>query len=138
MFTNADMTLYNVIPQQGTNKEAYKRTVINNVFWNESREISESENGLKKEDTLRLMIPKKSLDFVNKKYQPPKEWLSGANKDKSYTFKNKDIVVKGIVKDNINSPKDLETKYDDVYCITSVSDNRYGSEDMHHFFIIGK
>lgn len=138
VFTNADMTIYNIVPQKSTTPETYKRTVIKNVFWNESREISEGENGLKKDDTLRLMIPKESLELVNKKYQRPKEWLSESNKDKTYTFKNKDIVVKGIIKDDISSPKDLETKYDEVYCISSVSDNRYGSENMHHFFIIAK
>lgn len=138
LFTNANMTIYNIIPQKGTAKETYKRTVVKDVFWNESREITTSENGIKKEDIVRIMIPLESLNALKKEYKPPKAWLSTENKDNYYTFKHKDIIVKGIVKDEITTPKELEQKYDNVFAITSVSDNRYGSENMHHFFIIAK
>lgn len=138
LFTNADMTIYNLVPQKGKEKDTYKRTEIKSVFWNESREITDSENGLKKEDTLRLMIPSNSLEILDKTYKFPKEWLNDEDKENSFTFKNRDIVVKGIVSDTISSPKELEEKYDSVFTITSVSDNRYGSNDMHHFFIIAK
>lgn len=137
MFTNADMTIYNIIPQKGTDKEIYKRTEIQNVFWNECREITDTENGIKKEETVRIMIPLESLEVLKKEYKPPKEWLAAENKD-SYTFKNKDIVVQGIVEDEISTVRELEQKYDNVFTIISVSDNRYGSKDMHHFFLIGK
>lgn len=138
MFTNADMTIYNVIPQKGTEREIYKRTEIKNVFWNESREITNSENGVKKEDAIRIMIPLESLNSLEKIYKSPKAWLSAQKKDDAYTFKQKDIVVKGIVKDEITTAKDLEQKYDNVFSISSISDNRYGSEEMQHFFLIAK
>lgn len=138
MFTNADMTIYNKIPQQGTGREIYKRTEIYNVFWNESRDITSSENGIKKEDTVRVMIPLESLHTIKKEYKSPKLWLSEKNKENYYTFKHKDIIVKGIIKEEITTAKELEQKYDNVFAITSISDNRYGSENMHHFFLTGK
>jgi len=135
MFTNSDMTLYNKVPQQGIETEKYTRTQIENVFWNESTETVNGENGLKKEEVLRLLISKDSMQELEKEYIKPKEWLKSNEKDKYYTFQNGDIVVKGLVDKDIVSSKELEKEYDNVLSIVSITDNRYGNEDMQHFFI---
>lgn len=87
------------------------------------------------------MIPLQSLlQITDKQYLEPKDWLILKDTDKNqyYTLKNEDIIVKGIVTDSINSPRELKEKYDNVLQVVSVNDNRYGSEDMHHFSLKAK
>ena len=138
MYTNADITIYNLIPQQGIEKENYIKTQIKEVFFEKTRGIAESENGIKKEDNINVYIPIDSLNNLNKSYKSPKEFLNTNEKSNYYTFKPKDIVVKDLIDDDNVTLKELKKKYDDVYTIQSISDNRYGSEELQHFHIIAK
>lgn len=138
MLTNADITIYNLIPQKGIEAEHYINTQIKDVFFEKTRGIAESENGIKKEDNINVYIPIDSLNRLDKSYILPKKFLNSNEKDKHYTFKSKDIVVKGLVDDKDVTLKKLKEKYDDVYTIQSVSDNRYGSEELQHFYIVAK
>ena len=138
MLTNADITIYNLIPQKGIEAEYYIGTQIKDVFFEKTRGIAESENGIKKEDKINVYIPTDSLSKLDKSYILPKKFLNSNEKDKYYTFKLKDIVIKGLVDDKDVTLKKLKEKYDDVYTIQSVSDNRYGSEELQHFYIVAK
>lgn len=138
MLINADITIYNLIPQKGIEKESYIITQIKDVFFEKIRGIADSENGIKKEDNINVYIPTDSLSKLEKNYKLPKEFINSKERDKYYTFKPKDIVIKGLIDDNNVTLKELKEKYDDVYTIQSVSDNRYGSEELQHFYIVAK
>lgn len=138
MFSNANITIYNLVPQKGIEKETYKLAQIEGVFFEKTREIADSENGIKKEDNINIYIPISSIKNLKKIYKSPKDYLKIEEKDKYYTFKPKDIIVKGLINNQNITLKDLKDQYDDVYTIQSVSDNRYGSEELQHFFIVAK
>lgn len=138
MYTNSDITIYNLIPQKGIEKESYIKTQIKNVFFEKTRGIADSENGIKKEDNINVYIPITSLDNLEKSYKSPKEFINSKERDKYYTFKPKDIVVKGLIEDDNVTLKELKEKYDDVYTIKSISDNRYGSQELQHFQIVAR
>lgn len=138
MYTNAHITIFNLVPQSGTGKATYEKTQINDVFWEKVIATADSENGLKKEDNIQIYIPIDSLSKLDKVYKTPKSFLKAENKNTCYTFQSKDIVIKGIIEEENVSLKELKEKYDDVYTIQSVSDNRYGSEELQHFFLIAK
>ena len=138
MLTNADITIYNLIPQKGIETEYYIGTQIKDVFFEKTRGIAESENGIKKEDNINVYIPISSLNEIHKIYESPKMFLNSKNTDDYYTFKPNDIIVKGLIYNENVTLKKLKEKYDDVYTIQSVSDNRYGSEELQHFYIVAK
>ena len=116
MYTNADMTLYSY------DNGAYTRTEIEDVFWSETKQSNVRDSGIANADSLKVMIPYSSKNGL------------------SFTV-NKDLVIKGIVEDEINtttpqlltaSLNALKGKYK-VFTVSSADDKGYGSERMHHY-----
>lgn len=111
-------------------KPQYKVSYVKG-FWSSSDGISINGTQLTKNDgaAAKILIN----DSRNEKYQEPKEFLKGP---KTWTLKNDDYLIKGIVKDFTTISKLLED-YQDVIKITNIATKDYGSEDMRHFAITG-
>lgn len=127
MFVNCDITVYNKYTE---NREAkYIRNTVRGVLWEDSQAINRIQSGLENVDKSSIFVSF-GASFSNP-YKDSKVFRE--NPHKFMTFQIGDIVVKGIVYDEIKTQKDLETKYDFVRVITSVDKNDFGREHMWHF-----
>ncbi len=118
MYTNADMTLYSC-----SKDGKYTRTVINKVFWQESKQSNIEKIGLVTADSIKIFIP-----------------ASSAPNGLKFTT-GRDIVVKGVIEfefDNTSSATvgtsltALKTS-NEVYTITVADAKLYGSQSMQHY-----
>lgn len=113
MKTNTSMTLYKKGFNKETRMEIWTRYVIDKVMWQGGRGSS-LEEGIADKNDVKIFI----------KYS-----------DDLPEFKIGDIIVKGIIEQEITMQKDLDV---DSFKITSIVDCDYGSETMHHYEIGGK
>jgi hypothetical protein len=115
MRTNADMTLYSKSIVAGA--EVYTRSQIRQVFWENRKAANVIQSGLLQADSVAVYIP----------------FSRG-----SITFKVGDVLVKGLVDDEI-SPSftitALKAKYADVVTVKSVDTKDFGSASMQHWQI---
>ncbi len=139
MRTNATATIFNKYIDSSTRSERYQRTQIGAVAW-ENRKASNllRSGGAIAIDQATIFIP-----FANgTNYLKPIAWL--AAKTGKWTLQEGDIIVKGLVTDEIHeavvSPASpaftvtmLKAKYDDVLVITSVDTMDSGSLVMQHW-----
>lgn len=141
MITNADITLYNSYVDD-MERTKYKKTIIKGVNWQGTVTRTIVNNTLQSADSIDIYIPFLA-DFSEKIYIEPKAWsrLSETEKDKYFTFKATDKIVKGECDFEFigsNTVKNLENSYDDVVTIMSVIKNDDGSPSMKHFQIGAK
>ena len=111
-------------------KPKYKVSFVKG-FWSSSDGISINGTQLTKNDGVAVKIL--INDSRNERYQEPKEFLK---EQKTWTLKNDDYLVKGIVKDFI-TPTELKENYQEVMKITNIAIKDYGTKDMQHFTITG-
>lgn len=112
MMTNTKMSLFN------KDKGTYKKSVINNVFWDDTKSILVG-NGFEKQNNVTVFIPKNKNDLTN------------------IVFNKGDYIVKGEVNETeVSGIKDLSDY--NVFTITTVDDKDFGSPSMHHFMIQGE
>ena len=111
-------------------KKAYKISHVKG-FWSSNDGIAINGTQLTKNDGLSAKIL--INDSRNAKYQKPEEFLK---EPKTWTLKNDDYLVKGIVKDFTTSTE-LKENYQEVMKITNIAIKDYGAEDMQHFAITG-
>ena len=121
MYTNADVTLYHYSKNGKTVQ--YIRQPIEGVYWEDVQQATFLKTGQRDAASVLLVIPYESLD------------------EPICFTKGKDLVVKGIVMDEIDSSsqeafsKSLETlkaRYDYV-TVTTVDKRLYGSESVWHY-----
>lgn len=126
MFTNADTTLY--LYSKNGRTETYTRFPVLAVYWKDVAGAVLMKTGQKGTASVRLIIPRDSLD-------EPIAFTPG-----------KDLAVKGIVTDEIDSTDQktlseslaaLKASYE-YKTVMTVSDNRFGSECMHHYDLVCK
>lgn len=118
MYTNADITLYSY----GADK-TYSKSIINGVFWQESKQSNIEKTGLVNADSVKIFIP--CINVPN---------------GLKLTV-GKDIVVKGEIDfefDNTSSTTigtSLSTLKGlaDVYTITVADKKTFGSQSMQHY-----
>lgn len=121
MFTNADCTLYLYGKTEG--QESYVRRPVEGVYWEDVRQASFLKTGQKNAVTALVVIPVESL--------------SGAIK---FT-QGKDLIVKGIVKDEIESTSPAAfseamaefKKKHNFLMVVSIDERLYGSESVRHY-----
>lgn len=121
MFTNADATIYLYSKENGAEK--YTRLPIEGVYWEEISQSTLLRTGEKNSASVLLVIPLESLDA-------PVEFTPG-----------KDLVVKGIVTDEIDSSSQLALSKSlaafkaahKLVTITSADEKLYGSEAVQHY-----
>ena len=131
MITNADCTIYNKYLQSGSEK--YQRTVIYDVTW-ENRKAANvlASGGNIAANAARVFI----LFERGADYLKPKAWLALVSKTGKWTLAEGDIVVKGVVTDEITGGftiTNLKAKYDDCFTVASVDTMDIDSECMWHW-----
>lgn len=121
MFTNADATLY-LYRKEGKNV-SYLRQPIEEVYWEDVRQSTFLKTGQRDAASALLVIPFESLT------------------DPLMLTQGKDLVVKGIVEDEIDgstpetlskSLAALKEKYH-YLTVTTVDEYLYGSESVQHY-----
>ena len=122
LFPNAAITIYNKFYDNTLERDCYKRTVIENVDWQEKQEGSIKEKGLVLDSSVKIFIDK--LD----NYISPKAFrrLGPKERENYFTLDIGDLIVKGDIDFEITSQKpftikNLEQNYDDVVCILAIS-----------------
>ncbi|MGO1044506.1 DUF6751 family protein [Clostridioides difficile] len=138
MFFNDYITLYNKYYDKSSDTTLYKRTYLFGVDYQGSKNIAVTDKGLLSADSVKVIVP----FFANargKKYIDPFKYyeLEENEKDKFYTFKVGDIIVKEVIDFDITGAKsctlrDLQNKFDDVSFIKSVVKCDFGSVRMRH------
>jgi hypothetical protein len=135
MITNTSMTIYNRYTATGA--EAYQRSVIDAVAWENTKAVSGAGAGRLSDNAATVYIPK----IGQTAYTAPKAWLALANKAGKWTLREGDIIVKGTVTDSIAGTftiTSLKAKYDNVLVITSVDTMDNGSPELHHWQVGAK
>lgn len=135
MRINADITIFNKYIDASTRTEKFQRSQILAVAW-ESRKASNvrATGGQMYADQATVYIPfgngTNYLDYV--------VWKALTVKTGKWTLAVGDIVVKGLVADEIQTGftmTNLKAKYADVLTITSVDTMDSGSLNMRHWRI---
>ncbi len=117
METNKSMTLYHKRYNPKTRIDEWDRYSIKNVMWQGGKGASINK-GYEKANDINVWIPydqNEELEFIS--------------------FTIGDIIVEGIVEDNITKQSDLKV---DNYNITASINNNYGSFDMQHVYLGAK
>lgn len=130
MKTNSSMTIYNKRFTAG--EYFWQRYVVPEVFW-DSTISSLIDKGLMRDDSCIIYVPFNSnymSSFVD-------SITFQNNYAGNWTVKTGDIVVKGIIIDEITKQSDLESKYENVFNITGYTINDFGSANMRHIKIVG-
>ena len=132
MTTNTSMSVYNKYTDEEKNV-VFKKHIIDNVFWDDSKGIN-LNTGYENADDVNVFIPKNQNNMNG--YLEPKKYKGLSN---TWTLDNGDFIVKGNTdEDEVLSIKELVKKYDNVFTISLVDDNDFGSKSMHHFEVRGK
>lgn len=138
MKTNSSITVYNKYKDPLTRSELYKRTPIVDVQWQNSLGSNvRSTGGQMAADQAAIFIPFERGDS----YKSPRVWQALVDKSTTWTLQVGDIVVRGIVADEITGAftvSRLAEKYDDVLVISSVDQMDSGSMSMRHWEIGAK
>lgn len=121
MYTNADVTLY--LYSKAGKVESYTRVPIEGVYWEDVKLSTFLKTGLRDAYSVFLVIPMESLD-------EPLKFTQG-----------KDMVVKGIVEDEIDCSSQETTakslaalkKEYQYLTVTAVNERLYGSESVQHY-----
>src|SRR5690349_1104037 len=119
MIPNTDLTIYNKYTDPTTRDEKFQRCEVKNVVWENRKASNGRTSGLLASNTATVFFP----FAVGANYVKPKAWLALVTKTGKWTLKEGDVLVKGIVADEITGPftiASLQAKYDDVVTITSV------------------
>lgn len=135
MYSNASITIYNKYTDRTTRTDAYKRTVIKNVFFDEKKATNRLQSGLIDADQVLLLIP---FDHDSQaKYVAPIEFKELEDKQNHFTLQNGDRIVKGDIDYEITGRiSDLDKEYQ-TFTITSVDTKDFGSKKMRHWEVGG-
>jgi hypothetical protein len=143
MRTNASITLYNKYIDPTSRQEKYQRIAIQDVAWlsSRARSLLQAGGGIAA-NKASIYIPKAR----GENYLGPKEWQALSTKTGYWTLQDGDIIVKGLIDDEIidadpdadppvepYTMADLRSEYDDVLEISSVDFMDLGSVSLHHW-----
>lgn len=125
MYTNADMTIYNKRYDKTLGKDLHNRTIIRDVFFEETLGSNRVKSGNEKSDKALIFIPLRQLQgFVR-----PEDYNGSTN---TFTFQIGDRVVKNAVSyDIIAMPSELDRQFE-TFTIHSVDIKDFGSPNMQH------
>lgn len=133
MKTNCQATLYNKYIVSATRAEAYQRTALGAVYWENRRAVNRiASGGDIKADKVLVMIP----FSLGANYLEPVAWQKLTSKAGKWTLQPGDFIVKGAVTDTISSSftiSDLKKKYNDVMSISSVDPMDMGGVRVQHW-----
>jgi hypothetical protein len=132
MKTNCDLTIYNVYVDAATRSEKYVRAQVVGVYWENRRAVNKLRSANLSADKAMIIIP----FGRGTAYLEPVQWQALTTKTGKWTLQEGDIIVKGLVSDELSSSftaSALEKKYNDVLKITSVDVMDQGSLAMRHW-----
>ena len=115
MITNADITIYHETYNKETRLKEWEPKQYSGVNWYGKQAVSVGDTGLNAADSYIVRIPTEEAIVIS----------------------NGDLVVKGLVADQITGPSQLTGKYE-CFVVTAVRDNRRGTPMMRHWRIEGK
>lgn len=129
MTTNTSISVFNKHTDSFTKDIVYKKHVIDNVFWDDSKGVN-LNHGYDEADEVNVYIPKDKNDMSG--YVEPKQYVGNG-----WTLQNGDFIIKGeVAESEVSGIKDLSNY--EAFIITMVDDKDFGSNNMHHFEIRGK
>ena len=137
MIPNTDITIYNKYIDPTTRLEKYQRTEVKFVVWQATKARAGSSNGLLASNVATVFIP----FALGTQYVWPKAWLALTTKTGKWTLQEGDVIVKGIVTDEIGTSftmTALKAKYDYVVTVSSVDAMDQGSPNMQHWQVGAK
>lgn len=128
MITNADLTIYNYWENSGTKAKEYRRTQIEGIHWYTDQKVNATDKGLVSADLYKIRIPNHAKVQEGRTYIDAKKYhmLDATRVDNHWTVDHNDIVVKGLVDEDITSLSSLND-YSEAVRIRSFSVNNYGS-----------
>lgn len=133
MLTNANITIYN--RKKINRSDVWVRTNITGVNLHGEAELIVGDKDLKAADKYIVRIPDSVVcdkTFVDSRTFKA---LSMDETDNCYTLQKGDVIVKGIIDDEITSPSQLQDRYD-VLTILSITDNRRESSYTSHIKVV--
>lgn len=137
MLTNAHLTIYNKYTDTTTRAEKYQRTTVKLVNWQGAKAVYQANVGMVKSDTASIYIP-----FARgANYLDPVAWRALTTKTGKWTIQEGDVIVKGLVTDEIITGftvTNLRAKYNDVVVVTAIDVNDQGSANMQHWRVGAK
>jgi hypothetical protein len=138
MLTNADITIFNKWYNRETRLDEWKRTQIRGVEWYGGQAVSVSDKGLNSANTYTVRIPVTSAP-QGKQFVLPEIYAAAESGDLAglWTLQNGDIVVRGLIADDIAKAADVTGKYSQCFTVTGWRDNRRGSPIVQHWRIDG-
>lgn len=127
MVVNADITIYNTKMNKATKLPEYHRAQIAGVHVHVKQAISTDSNGAHSADVYKIRIPPEA-DTGGKIYVPSSEYQAKEDVSGFWTIQNEDIVVRGLVNDEVTRQSEILAKYKDESCrVKSWADNRFGA-----------
>lgn len=118
-----DITIFNKLYNKEKRADVYKRTVLKGVHTEMTQSSSFRDKEMRANDTLFVSIP-----FSIEGYVKPSEYQDNSK----WTLQEGDIIVVGVIENDIDSPKYLK-RLDDVYIIKSVETIDYSVTCLNHF-----
>lgn len=133
MLTNANITIYN--RKKINRSEVWVRNNLLGVNFHGEAEVIVGDKDLKAADKYIIRIPDSVVS--DKKFVDNRTYKALAAEElyNYYTIQKGDIIVKGLVKEDITSPSQLSDKHD-VLTVLSVTDNRRGSAYTSHIKVL--
>lgn len=133
MLANANITIYN--RKKINRSDVWLRTNLIGVNLHGEAELIVGDKDLTAADKYIIRIPNSvecDKTFVdNRTFKA----LSVEETDNCYTVQKGDVIVKGLIEDEITSPSQLQEKYD-LLTVLSVTDNRRGSSYTSHIKLV--
>jgi hypothetical protein len=135
MLVNASMTIYNKYFLAGVEK--YQRTQIVDVKWENTKAVMGTSSGKLASNVATIYVPlQRGANHLD-----PKAWQALVTKTGKWTLCEGDVIVKGLVSDEIGTgftTSQLFAKYDNVLTISSVDTMDAGSLSLQHWQIGAK
>ena len=135
MIPNGHITIYHKYFL--SRAEKYQRTVVRDVVWQATKAVSGRSTGVLASNVATVFIPmQRGADYLK-----PKAWQALTNKSGNWTLQEGDVIVRGIVTDEITSlhtMANVRDLYDDVVTITSIDAMDQGSENIRHWQVGAK
>ena len=132
MLTEADCTIYN--KYMVGRVDTWQRVQIEGVHW----EQRHAREGNEDNDFTLVFIP-----FARgEDYLKPRRWQVLSNKSEHWTLQIGDVIVKGLVSDELVAGtftlSNLKAAYDDVLMIASVDTRDFGSSALQHWEVTAR
>jgi hypothetical protein len=127
---NCNITIYNKYIENRVEK--WQRAEILEVGWEDTKAVNSQRFGT----AANLAVVFIPFDRKATGYASPKTWQALTDKSDRWTLQEGDVIVRGIVTDEIDSNftiTDLRAENDHVFAIASVDEMDYGSPAVQHF-----